>query len=131
MGALALMIACSRSAIVRSDSGISAIFASTSASPSASHVPGPRRAAFSSCTRSFRAVRSSSVNPCVLLVSVRVDVRRFLAELIRLPGTVHRLHLRPSPFQRRIGYRTFPFVAGSIHDHHGTMPLRGGALGER
>src|SRR5437016_5245407 len=49
-GALPLMMAWSRSAMARSGSGMSAIFASTSPSP-----------AFSSWTRSFIAARSSSV----------------------------------------------------------------------
>src|SRR5215218_3128656 len=63
-GALALTIAWSRLAMARSDSGISAIFASTSLSPSALPARGPRRAsAFSSWARSFIAARSSSVNP--------------------------------------------------------------------
>ena len=56
-GALALTMAWSRSAIARSGSGISAIFASTSLSPSASLA-----AAFSSWARSFIAARSSAVN---------------------------------------------------------------------
>src|SRR5574341_1323404 len=61
-GALAVMIAWSRSAMARSGSGISAIFASTSLSPAA--LSAPRRvAAFSSWARSFIALRSSSVNP--------------------------------------------------------------------
>src|SRR3981189_2388768 len=63
-GALALMMAWSLSAMARSGSGISAIFASTSLSPSALPARGPRRAAaFSSWARSLIAVRSSSVNP--------------------------------------------------------------------
>src|SRR5215212_4619200 len=63
-GALALMRAWSRSAMARSGSGISAIFASTSLSPSALPARGPRRAAaFSSWARSLIAARSSSVNP--------------------------------------------------------------------
>src|SRR6266702_5757688 len=63
-GALALMIAWSRSAMARSDFGISAIFASTSLSPSALPARGPRRAAaFSSWARSLIAARSSPVNP--------------------------------------------------------------------
>src|SRR2546426_9392423 len=67
-GALALMIAWSRSAMARSGSGISAIFASTSLSPSAPGPRGPRRAdAFSSWARSFIAARSSSVNPLTAL----------------------------------------------------------------
>src|SRR5262249_33313207 len=63
-GALALMRACSRSARARSGSLISAIFASTSFSPSALAARGPRRAAvFSSWPCSFIAACSSSVNP--------------------------------------------------------------------
>src|SRR5205807_6682616 len=63
-GALALMRAWSRSAIARSDFGISAIFASKSLSPSALLAREPQRAAaFSSWERSFIAARSSSVNP--------------------------------------------------------------------
>src|SRR5207253_9359821 len=58
-GALALTMAWSRSAMARSGFGISAIFASTSRSPSAS------------LARSFIAARSSSVNPLTaLLVTV-------------------------------------------------------------
>src|SRR3989475_7097810 len=63
-GARALRMAWSRSAMARSGSGISAIFASTSLSPSAFFARGPRRASvFSSWARSFIAARSSSVNP--------------------------------------------------------------------
>src|SRR5438094_10474806 len=63
-GALALMMAWSRSAMARSRFGISAIFASTSLSPSALPARGPRReAAFSSWARSLIAARSSAVNP--------------------------------------------------------------------
>jgi hypothetical protein len=54
----------SRSPRSRSDSGISAIFASTALSSSALSARGLRRAAaFSSWARSFIAARSSSVNP--------------------------------------------------------------------
>ena len=67
-GALALTIAWSRSAMARSGSGISAIFASTSPSPSALSARGLRRpSAFSSWARSFIAARSSSVNPSDVL----------------------------------------------------------------
>src|SRR6266702_2483824 len=63
-GALALMMAWSRSPMARYGSGIAAIFASTALSPSALSARGPRRAAaFSSWARSFIAPRSSSVNP--------------------------------------------------------------------
>jgi hypothetical protein len=58
------MMAWSRSAMARSWSGISAIFASTSLSPSALVAREPRRAAgFTSWARSLIAARSSSVNP--------------------------------------------------------------------
>src|SRR5215472_4065289 len=63
-GALALTRAWIRSARARSGSVISAIFASTSLSPSALAARGPRRAAvFSSWPCSFIAACSSSVNP--------------------------------------------------------------------
>src|SRR4029453_14222094 len=62
------MMAWSRSARARSGSGISAILASTSPSPSALPARGPRRAsAFSSLVRSFIAPRSSSVRPVNVL----------------------------------------------------------------
>src|SRR4029453_2482081 len=61
-GALALMMAWIRPAMARSGSGISAIFASTSVSPSARLA-----AAFSSLVRSFIVARSSAVNPLKLL----------------------------------------------------------------
>src|SRR5918996_5322034 len=60
-GALALMIAWIRLAMVRSGSGISAIFASRSFSPAS---------AFSSRARSFMAARSSAVKPLDFLVAV-------------------------------------------------------------
>src|SRR3989441_3644011 len=63
VGALALMIAWSRLPMVRSGSGILAIAAITSLSPSAL----PLRAAFSSRARSFIAARSSSVKPLEVL----------------------------------------------------------------
>src|SRR6266516_6388788 len=63
-GAVALMSSWSRLAMARSGPCISAIFASTSLSPSALSARGPRRpATFSSWARSFIAARSSSVNP--------------------------------------------------------------------
>ena len=60
-GALALTIACSRSAMLRSGSGISAIFASKSLSPSSLSLPA-RASAFISLARSFIAAFSSSVH---------------------------------------------------------------------
>src|SRR5262249_16038125 len=61
-------MAWTRSAMTRSGSAISAIFASTSLSPSALAARGPRRAApFNPWACSFIAPRSSSVIPPVLL----------------------------------------------------------------
>src|SRR6188768_667217 len=57
-GALAVTISWRRSAMTRSDFGISAIFASMSLSPSAALL-----ADLSSRARSFIAARSSAVNP--------------------------------------------------------------------
>src|SRR5438094_1444049 len=65
-GALSLMIACSRLAMLRSGSRISAIFASTAVSPS----PVP---AFISWTRSLIAPRSSSVNALRVAVVLLAD----------------------------------------------------------
>ena len=63
--------------MARSDFGISAIFASTSLSPSALPARGPRRAsAFSSWARSLIAARSSRVNPLdALPVALLADCR--------------------------------------------------------
>src|ERR687897_1704462 len=73
-GALALTIAWIRSAMTRSGSGISAIFASTSLSPSAFAARVLRRAsAFTSWARSFIADRSASVNPSDFLPLAVVD----------------------------------------------------------
>src|SRR3954447_1380635 len=65
VGAVAVTTAWTRSAMARSGSGISAIFASTSRSASAAFSAGePRRAAFLvSRAWSFIAARSSAVNP--------------------------------------------------------------------
>src|SRR2546426_5725652 len=90
-GALVLMMAWSRSAMARSCFGISAIFASTSLSPSGLPARGLRReAAFSSWARSLIAARSSSVNPLdalpvVLLADCCVPVfAGFLSAIARL-----------------------------------------------
>src|SRR5207247_7975642 len=77
-GPLAVMMAWSRSAMARSGFGISAIFASTSLSPSA-------LSAFSSWARSFIAARSSSVNPLTALADFRVSV----FGLIEPPSSTH------------------------------------------
>jgi hypothetical protein len=82
-GALALMTAWIRSAIARSDSGISAIFASTSLSPSALSARAPRRAdAFSSWARAFIAARSSSVHPSDVLSVAVVRLADFCVSFI-------------------------------------------------
>src|ERR1700680_3451125 len=85
-GALALMIVWSRSAVARSGSGISAIFARTSLSPSAV----PERVRLRSWTSSLIAACSSSVNTldalavllrtdfCVLLIDSSSCVRTLL-----------------------------------------------------
>src|SRR5215472_4338867 len=82
-GTLALMTAWSRSPKVRSVSGISAIFASTSLSASAWSARGPRRAdTFCSWTRSFIAARSSSVNPSYLFLVAVVLLADFCLSFI-------------------------------------------------
>src|SRR5919109_3720133 len=75
-GALAVTMARSRSAMARSDCGISAIFASTSRSPASLSLLA-RASAFSSRARSFIAARSSAVNPLAFLPVAAV----FLADL--------------------------------------------------
>src|SRR5262249_42801790 len=60
-GALALMIAWSRSAMARSGSGIAAIFASTALSPSALSAGGRAAAFFAACLVVFLALRIFSV----------------------------------------------------------------------
>src|SRR5262245_45378000 len=85
-GAVAVTISCIRSAIARSDAGISAIFASTWRSASA--LPA---AAFSSRARSLIAARSSAVNPAdaFLLTVMRLrDFRMFFVGLIATPELV-------------------------------------------
>src|SRR6267378_5696830 len=77
VGALALMMAWSRSAMARSGFAISAIFASTSLSPSALSA-----AAFCSWTRSFIAARSSSVNPLTALPLAVVLLADFCVALV-------------------------------------------------
>src|SRR5215217_9512513 len=77
-GALAVMIAWSRSPIARSGSGISAIFASTSRSPAALSFFA-RASAFSSLARSFIAARSSAVNPADVSWLAAVPLADFCA----------------------------------------------------
>src|SRR5437867_9381369 len=87
-GALALMIAWSRLAMARSGSDISAIFASTTLSPSALSARGPRLAdVFSSWTRSFIAARSSSVNPVNFLLLAVVLLADFCVSFLVLMET--------------------------------------------
>src|SRR5881398_3442899 len=84
-GALALTMAWSRSAMARSGFGISAIFASTSLSPSA-------LSAFSSWARSFIAARSSSVNPLTALrvaLALLADFFVSVFGLIEPPSSTH------------------------------------------
>jgi hypothetical protein len=73
-----LTIAWSRLAIARSGSGISAIFASRTFSPSAR-----RASAFSSLARSSIAARFSAVNPFDCLVAAL----RFVDFCVRKPST--------------------------------------------
>src|SRR6266581_3299358 len=61
-GALALTTACTRLAMARSDSGISAIFARTSLSPSALSARGPRRSA--ACASRARSSIEAACVPC-------------------------------------------------------------------
>src|SRR6516165_636575 len=82
-GTLAMMMAWSRSAIPRSGSVISAIFASRSLSPSALFAPRPRRAAaFRSWAWSFIAARSSAVNPGDVLLFAVVLLADFCVSFI-------------------------------------------------
>src|SRR5215471_17358425 len=82
-GALALMIAWSRSPRARSGAGISPIFASTALSASA-------LSAFSSWTRSLIAPRSSSVNPLIA----------FAGFFVAFLSTLSSVDMRWSPFCR-------------------------------
>src|SRR5436190_9133617 len=102
-GALALMIAWSRSAIARSGFGISAIFASTSLSPSA--LPERRETDFSSWARSLIAARSSAVNPLdALLVDRFVPV--FAGFFSAIAGTsMRRMSLREGQTPGRVRHR--------------------------
>src|SRR4051812_26867130 len=86
-GALALTMAWRRSAMTRSDSGISAIFASTSLSPSA--LPA-REVVFNSRARSLIAARSSSVNPLDALPVFA----GFRSAIVKLHVVVHGGHAR-------------------------------------
>src|SRR5256886_8316084 len=87
-GALVLMIAWRRLAMARSGSAISAIFASTSLSPSARSARAPRcAAALSSWMRSFIATRSSSVNPLNFLPIAVVRLADFCVPFFGLIET--------------------------------------------
>src|SRR5215831_3604590 len=93
-------MAWTRSAMTRSGSAISAIFASTSLSPSALAARGPRRAAaFTSWACSFIAPRSSSVNPPDVLFFAVLPSAGFCVSVIErfLPASLGcrlcRIHL--------------------------------------
>src|SRR5262249_43261101 len=81
-GALALISAWRHLAMARSGSRISAIFASTSFSPSALDA-----AAFSSFARSFIAARSSAVNPLDFLLLAAALLADFCAAFLGLIQT--------------------------------------------
>src|SRR3990170_7630217 len=81
-GAVAMTTAWIRSAMARSDAGISAIFASTSASPSALLTLPRALALFSSCACSFIAARSSSVQPSADVSLPAVRLADFFASFI-------------------------------------------------
>src|SRR5437867_4346127 len=105
-GALALMMAWSRSAMARSGFGISAIFTSTSLSPSAFFARGPRRtSAFSSWARSFIAARSSSVNPLTALPVTVALLADFCVSVLGLMEPPH-----TDSFRRMLG--------SAVKDHH-------------
>src|SRR4029450_12155637 len=91
-GALALMIAWSRSAMARSGSGISAIFASTSRSPAALSLSA-RASAFSSLARSFIAACSSAVNPSYFLLVTVVRLADLRAPLVAVLLSATTKHL--------------------------------------
>src|SRR6266545_3455222 len=126
-GALALMMAWSRSAMARSRAGISAIFASTSLSPSALPARGPRRAAaFSSWARSLIAARSSSVNPLdalpvVLLADCCLPVfagfLSAIAKLLRAMNESQSLNLTRAPRATTRAFRREGVVFGSEVEH--------------
>jgi hypothetical protein len=89
-GALALMIAWSRSAMARSGFGISAIFSSTALSPSAL----PARSALASWARSLIAARSSAVKPLDLLPTAAVRSPDFCAAFFAVFLSAIAKHLR-------------------------------------
>src|SRR6266850_3481641 len=82
VGALALMSVCSRFAIARSGPAISAIFATTATSASASLA-----AAFSSLARCFIADFSSAVNPLDVLPAAVPLLADFCVAFVGLMGT--------------------------------------------
>src|ERR1051326_1337853 len=90
-GALALMMACSHSAMARSGSFISAIFANRSLSP-VSLLLLPLASAFSSLAYSFTAAFSSAVNPLdfcasffeLIGISLQREARQRRPESLRL-----------------------------------------------
>ena len=113
-GALALMMAWSRSPRARSGAGIAAICASTALSPSALSRAGRAAAAFSSWARSFIAARSSSVNPSSFLSTAVGLLADFCLPFAwaGLPGPLFSdmsvsflaaFRCRTTPFTRRAG----------------------------
>src|SRR5215213_4715116 len=113
-GALAVMMAWSRSAMDRSGSDISAILVSRSRSPAALSLFA-RASAFSSLARSFIAARSSAVNPsdvlgvAVVLLAVFCAIACFLLSA-RFGGDDH-LACEPSLNPIRSPRRTRPASA--------------------
>src|SRR6267154_4900845 len=112
-GAMSLMMAWSRLAMTRSRSGISAIFARTSLSPSG--LP-----AFSSRTRSFIAPSSWSVNLADFFVSFTAG---FLLAMVSALGRRHSsdLPLLENPDG---------VAEGVANAHVGAVEVVGGLLGE-
>src|SRR5579859_1081497 len=101
-GALALMMAWSRSPMARSGPAIAAIAASTALSPSAFPARRPRRAsAFCSWARALIAARSASVNPR--------DVSPLALLLLSTPGIAVLLRRSQGPV----------VVVTSMTDHDG------------
>src|SRR5881296_2706966 len=87
-GALALMMASSRSAMARSGFAMAAMLASTAPSPPALSDRGPRPSdVFISWTYSFIAARSSSVNPLNFLLTAVVLLADFCVSFFGLMET--------------------------------------------
>src|SRR2546427_1687018 len=109
-GALSLMIAWSCLAMVRSGSRISAIFASTTLSPS----PLP---AFISCTRSLIAPRSSSVNALLVTVVLLVDCFvPFCAGFMEFDSSFQTLSVFSRGHSKRCNQLRWALVAGTARN---------------